>query len=569
MLPYLSISHLTGTDTVLAASWAELTELVLRYPLPSLGIVGVCGLFIGWLSRRCPSRAHANTNESTEDGTPELRWRHEKLVLVERQQVEKQARLDRFADQIAPDVVPTSALALRVFTLGERVREARQKVGASLSRMKAVRDRLDEITPSLKTGEEVVGMCRCMADTQALRLGEVQESLLRVVEEVARMENAVCKEHPETSAPVALRKQLMDLKGTILDLPQGWATAPGETDGRIRELLVTVDDPLLAPVQEVLLVDGSLTTSLAGASTIDLPGAVSAVIATLDRVITEKDTSEKQALAEALVEKANNGQSHETATSTPHNGHKVKSYFPVRLNPHPDGEAIDGTLTDEWGSAEPPPPQTMGFLSPEVGAFDEGSYMDGILAGDVDEKGQPAELANEADVDSLLDPELPERSLILFCSNDVELWGQTIYRGARQRARAITEFPDWANWISIARLDTGERVFAPILTTSLRSGHSFDPYGFNGSNELFYGARHLGLFCESCPNDVETRFTYGGWGFGHRSREIAPEIEQLQAAGWEGREISVDTVFEIVIHEELPKLGELDRLLDDEVRRTR
>jgi hypothetical protein len=99
----------------------------------------------------------------------------------------------------------------------------------------------------------------------------------------------------------------------------------------------------------------------------------------------------------------------------------------------------------------------------------------------------------------------------------------------------------------------------------LRNAQSADPFGFNGSNELFYGARHLGLFSESCPNEVETRFTYGGWGFGHRAREIAPEVEQLQAAGWEGREIPADTVFEIVIHEELPGLGRGDRVIDGEV----
>ena len=101
-----------------------------------------------------------------------------------------------------------------------------------------------------------------------------------------------------------------------------------------------------------------------------------------------------------------------------------------------------------------------------------------------------------------------------------------------------------------------------MRSASLRSGQSSDPIGFNGSNELFYGARHLGLFSESCPNEVETRFTYGGWGFGHRAHEIAPEVEQLQAAGWEGREIPADTVFEIVIHEELPALGKQDRILE-------
>jgi hypothetical protein len=160
--------------------------------------------------------------------------------------------------------------------------------------------------------------------------------------------------------------------------------------------------------------------------------------------------------------------------------------------------------------------------------------------------------------------DVPEenRSLILFCSNNVELWGHDVYRGAHCRARAIKDFPAWAQWISIRRLETRERVFAPVHTASLCNGQTSNPVGFNGTNELFYGARHLGIFSESCPNEVETRFTYGGWGFGHRANEIAPEVEQLQAAGWEGREIPADTVFEIVIHEQLPRLGKLDRLLE-------
>lgn len=153
------------------------------------------------------------------------------------------------------------------------------------------------------------------------------------------------------------------------------------------------------------------------------------------------------------------------------------------------------------------------------------------------------------------------RTEVLFCANDPELWGTTIDRGPHCRAQAFDRFPGWAHWISIRRIDTGERVFAPIVTANLSQGETPDPYGFNGNNDLFYGARHLGLFSESCPIEVETRFTYGGWGFGHRAREIDAEVEQLQAAGWAGREIPPDTVFEIAIHEELPAQNPADLVL--------
>ena len=122
--------------------------------------------------------------------------------------------------------------------------------------------------------------------------------------------------------------------------------------------------------------------------------------------------------------------------------------------------------------------------------------------------------------------------------------------------------PEWAKWISIARLDTGERVFAPANSASLTSGEGGTAFGFNGTNELFYGARHLGIFAESCPNEVETRFTYGGWGFGHRVNGGDSEDQELQASGWEGREIDADTVFEISIHADLPELKESDKVLD-------
>lgn len=153
--------------------------------------------------------------------------------------------------------------------------------------------------------------------------------------------------------------------------------------------------------------------------------------------------------------------------------------------------------------------------------------------------------------------------MILFRSNDVGLWGKEVYRGANFRARAVGEIPEWANWISIRRLDTGESVYAPIKTFSLSNPDLTVSGGFNGSNELFYGARHLGMFSDSVPNDVETRFTYGGWGFGHRVSESDSHSDSFQASGWAGKEISSDTVFEIAFCEELPELGVDDLVLDD------
>ncbi len=521
--------------------WPDLVVLMSKPVSVAIVLAGLLGLLVGWLLR---GRAEPTPASAKGVAGPEWQWRHEKLVLIERLQAEKQFRLDAFGEALEkfPEG-PTKSVLVRVFLLAERVREARQKVGSDLSRMRAVRDRLDEILPTVERGQEAVGAARGMADAQSHRLEEAREILRGIGEDVFQIEEKALEQGIDPSTSLDLRKRLKDLKERVLSLPQGWATSGEEADLRIRELLATVDDPDLVPVREVLLVDGSLTNSLesGGAAGIGLAGSVGAVITSLDHVVQIAGKS--------------SGGSHDAIVET--------NLQPIVLSAaNPFAEDAPGFGFPKLQSPDP------GFLLPEDVILQTKRAAKGFH--DLSfENGAPSVAAVIA-ADAVTVTEEADRTLVLFCSNNVELWGKTIYRGGRCRARAIESFPEWAHWISIRRLDTHERVFAPIRSASLRQGQSADPYGFNGSNELFYGARHLGLFSESCPNEVETRFTYGGWGFGHRALEIAPEVEQLQAAGWEGREIPADTVFEIVIHEELPALGKLDRLLEDgEVRGTR
>ena len=154
--------------------------------------------------------------------------------------------------------------------------------------------------------------------------------------------------------------------------------------------------------------------------------------------------------------------------------------------------------------------------------------------------------------------------LIVFRSNDPDLWGKNVYRGTNSRAcemGVIPKWANWANWISISRVDAGEVIFAPISTVSFSNNDFHSPTGFNASHELFHGARHLGMFSETVPNEVETRFTCGGWGFGHRVSEDGNESKSAQASGCAGKEISADTVFEIVLHQKLPEGVEADQVL--------
>lgn len=147
--------------------------------------------------------------------------------------------------------------------------------------------------------------------------------------------------------------------------------------------------------------------------------------------------------------------------------------------------------------------------------------------------------------------------LILFRSNDPSLWNTDTFLGANRRSRSLEVLPEGLSFLRLRRIDTGEGVVLPISNESLLDDADGQPRGFNGTNESFYGAHHLGVFDESLPQEVETRFTYGGWGFGHSVMGT-----EEQASGWEGRRIPSDTVFEIAVFRRMPVLGERDRMID-------
>ncbi len=535
-------------DTVLASSivesWPEVLEILSKPGSIAILLAGLFGLMVGLLLRGRGGSASEPAADSHPAGLEELNWRHEKLVLTERQQADKQRRLEDFAAEITPQLSTGEMLVrLRHFMLAEGFREARQKVGTDLSRMVAVRDRLASIPGLAGREADSIKACREMAEGQCLLLDGVREQLRDLADEAVGIRESISRSGSEWPAEVGdLRRGLMDLKGRVLALPQGWMSSTGELDDQIRTLLAPLKNPEIEAVRNILLVDGSVTDSISGAGGIDLPGLITGAMTALDSAVetpsqgeTSPGVSEEAAVEEAAVQLS---------------GFSELPFF--------DGTPVD-MASEEVGVGALRP--DSGFRSPSE--FESAPVRNGrgfrdltrdevvaVPVAPVEDKERESPKADES------------RSLVLFCSNNVELWGKNIYRGAHCRARPVNDFPAWAQWISIKRLDTGERVFAPVRTASLFNGQTSDPVGFNGTNELFYGARHLGIFSDKCPNEVETRFTYGGWGFGHRAQVTAPDVEQLQAAGWEGREIPSDTVFEIVIHEELPALGSRDRTLE-------
>jgi len=147
--------------------------------------------------------------------------------------------------------------------------------------------------------------------------------------------------------------------------------------------------------------------------------------------------------------------------------------------------------------------------------------------------------------------------LLVFRSNDPSIWNQSVSDGEDRCAILLSEVPDNVAWLRMRRLDTGEGVVIPVQTGDLTQDGGDRSSGFNGSNEEFYGARHLGLYGEDLPQEVETRFAYGGWGFGHRANG-----ETTQAKAWAGQEINGDTVLEITVFPSSPEVTDSDQLIE-------
>lgn len=491
---FLNSDSIESIDPVIAAVvpdwWGGIVDLFSSPVGVVILAVGFIGLLIGWLLGRSGGDAGAATPSGATSAAPELLWRHEKLVLVERQQVEKHQRLMRFLNGVGePRKGKVNRLGVAVFNFTEQVREARQKVGTDLSRMQLLGERLSGIEQNGVSRPEVASAALEMAGSQEQSLEKSRDILRSIYVKISEWEEPLLAgEISSSNHRAELKDDILKVKDGLHSLDSGWDCAPDETDRQIRDLLESAGEPSYKPICSVILVDGGETASLAGT---DRHSELMAAVHRILEILDQPESPEVLGEDVSLVPDDGFRQPHVEPESPPLNGRKLT------------------------------PPEEAG--------------------------------------DTHTQPE--EEFSILFCSNQAGLWGQDVYRGERCRARAIDRLPEWAEWISIRRMDTGERVFSPASTASFRNGEVESPFGFNGSNELFYGARHLGIYSDTCPNEVETRFTYGGWGFGHRMNDSAAGSGAPQASGWEGVEIPGDTVFEIAIYASLPEVGELDKVL--------
>lgn len=496
----------------------------------SIAIVGAgfLGLLVGWIVGR--KRELEPVAESPPSGVDELRWRHEKLVLLERQEAERDARLQEFLESVSRSGAGRDlAVGARLFGLAESFRDLRQRVGTDLSRLALVEERLDAIGQKGGPRPDAVAASREIAASQVGRLEQVRDRLRPLSLEACRIEEEFRVSGAAGDAGDRLRESLESLRGELEDLPSGWHDLTDEADRNIRDLLAAGSEEEFQPIREILLVDGSETASLRRAEG-------SPPRETLAELI--------EILGESAGPEDRDAEDRDTEVS------EVDPTSPAPVSPPQPPLPTPVPMTPDAGFQ--PPSATAEPLNGN-GTHGKPDLAETTGEDDPAETETPAAMEEESAEDS---------TLVVFRSNDASLWGTEIYRGANCRARSLGEIPDWAEWISIERTDTGERVFAPARYCSFSNSELVSSIGFNASNELFYGARHLGMFSEGCPNEVETRFTYGGWGFGHRVGETGATRDPLQASGWEGNEIDSDTVFEISLHAELPEFGEKDQLLE-------
>ena len=132
---------------------------------------------------------------------------------------------------------------------------------------------------------------------------------------------------------------------------------------------------------------------------------------------------------------------------------------------------------------------------------------------------------------------------VIFCGSNPEGWGRSDIDEIEGVATSLScdAIRSDIDYVRIRRTDTKESVVLPMTKGQLFSNGDQNENGFNGSAEVFFGGRHIGAFAQDLPQEVETKFGQGGWGFGHRY-----DHNDRQEWGWAGRVIE-PTTFEISV----------------------
>ena len=152
---------------------------------------------------------------------------------------------------------------------------------------------------------------------------------------------------------------------------------------------------------------------------------------------------------------------------------------------------------------------------------------------------------------------------VLFRSSDPSIWGTNLRRGADDFAVPLAKAPETTRYLKMTHLATKEFVIVEVARTQLGNRSTQGRYRWNGTNEIRWEGRHLGICDLNCPVfHIHARgsinldffpekilnerggFVLGrpGWGFGNRCG-----IDDIQGFSWGMSKVLDSAAFEIAV----------------------
>lgn len=515
----------------------------------------------------------------------ELEWHREKRFLMERQIREKQARLEGLIQSFAPEnrhdlTIPASSL----FFLAETIREERHYLGSDLSKLTLMERRLGDLgeagvrlSDKGPRGEQWISemsACREVIRMNRDDLKRSQNLLREALREVARIEEMVRANAIEDSGMPKAIKDLEEARSALAQLPEGLRTLAKSTGEKARSLFgestqCFPTEAVREIWQEQMSLDFFSSKHRPGGRRVLIAAADSA-ISSLQRCSLRDETEENLKVSSTVSTEPEQGQPDQSGQRF----ERAKTTDLVSLTEVIDAEddipnlkPAPAELTFESNplsnsGLEIPKPEAEATEKPVDTSLAQGTSPPSsgetgtwVTPMDFNLREEPAdqEGKNAKPKESSGGLVVESSSLVIFRSADPEIWNTTCNHGENHRSVSLGEISGDASWLGIKRVDTGEEIFAQVSLDDLKGSGDGKSSGFNGSNEFFYGARHLGFFSEDCETEVETRFTYGGWGFGHLAGNIGDSDSPKQSWAWDGRQIPDDTVFEFTLYDERPE----------------
>ncbi len=529
--------------------------------------------------------------------TQELEWHREKRFLMERQAMEKQVRLAGLIDSVAPENAHRlTHLAARLFFLAESIREERQHLGTDISKLALIDRRLrklgKEYLNQSGSGENAgdwlskMTICCQMIQSNNEDLRKCQNLLRNVLGDVVNLEEKVRANNIAEKDWPAVKAALEVIKKKFEELPDGLRTVSKSTAEQAQILFSESNRQIL--VEDLHLV-WKEQTNMDLFSSKHRPGGRAELLDAAEKAISAfrfsvvpangfstfwdlpkevptLEAKKTECPPQTLLKIDENKESHNIGKGGANPFLNLIGDNPISEVPDLESTFSDSTALREKeilpsfnpffeknSVAEPADPSFDWSGGHPFRPKDEEKGATRTTSADWGMAAPPKKLSKQRLNPSSKwgEPLIPRSSLVVFRSHNPEIWNTTTKKGENDFAIALNEISGEVRWMSIKRIDTAEEVFCEITLRDILSNGEGRSAGFNGSNEYFYGANHLGFFSEECVTEVETRFTYGGWGFGHLSTSGEDNPEQI--CGWNGYRIPNGTVFEFTLFDEKPE----------------